>query len=491
MLEPLSFIRVPRAGEAAIELAFGEAGVLFGETREIDQQEPLYPSVEPRGIFGQVCAAPTQFVPGSFTVVRNPYSRLVAYGCQLLADYFSSGCEQFRKAVSKLPDTPRARPPPAAEQAPPLAEALGYSSVEQWAYIRHAKWVLPFEMIDRSIPALASLYGLCGVRLAIPPRNAEADVNASVTSSGSGHPSGGCPVYIRQGACITRVLRQRLVRRERQAFSFFAHEQLPAAWPRAPPLAHLLRTLLGPNTRGVITPAVPHELCAPEEMRSARVLWLYWAQGWHLAPALMKMTAIAWRAYHPLWLIRKLDEQTVPDWLDLLALYTRLPESTTAAYSDVLRTELPVDHKMCTPVTNLTRKVFATVPLLQLTLRAPKRRHGPNTRDDRRCVSRLREGGGDSTATGTRHDEAFEYRLVLRRASDDACTDSDADVTATTISGAHLHREHAALAESTVRPLPRAPPGWAAAAMADSAVETAVATEASLAAGWAAGWAAG
>ena len=89
----------------------------------------------------------------------------------------------------------------------------------------------------------------------------------------------------------------------------------PAASPRAPAGA----------------PAVP-----------VRIVWLFWAQGWALAPPIVKACARSWRRHNPRWEVRRISLSNVSTLgvSPLHARYAHVPLNNTSQYSDIVRTEL-------------------------------------------------------------------------------------------------------------------------------------------------------
>eukprot|EP00900_Chrysochromulina_parva_P013666 jgi/Chrpa1/222/Chrysochromulina_OHIO_Genome00012991-RA len=78
-----------------------------------------------------------------------------------------------------------------------------------------------------------------------------------------------------------------------------------------------------------------------------RIVWLWWAQGWHAASPLVRACAASWERENPTWQVRRLSlanlTQHAEAHMALLA-YGHLPETSHPLYADILRTELLVAY---------------------------------------------------------------------------------------------------------------------------------------------------
>ncbi|MFC3098021.1 capsular polysaccharide synthesis protein [Alteraurantiacibacter palmitatis] len=85
--------------------------------------------------------------------------------------------------------------------------------------------------------------------------------------------------------------------------------------------------------------ARPHQPFIPAPV--PRRLWLYWDQGFAVAPGIVQACATRWQAMHPGWDVRLLDRSQV----DGLVAMPPLPDGILKAhYADVLRTRLLATH---------------------------------------------------------------------------------------------------------------------------------------------------
>ena len=294
----LALIRVPNTGAANVERAFAEAGVLLGKARVSLHHPPLY---EPAMLSG--CPLwlrpPSQHVPGSIAVVRNPYDRLVRevwgslldkpdgpLGAHALARNATLGCARFRETALYFLSgaTKIARLDREKLGTRDANTMLRCHTLPQWWYAQHAEWVVPFgPSAGAAISALAERHGVRIAALAID----------------EGEPA--LPPFLADGRCFDRQMHMKLLRWDASTFAFFGHERWPRTWRRARSEPHALsRTTIATRPEdGELEPAVPEERCARSELRGERVLWLFWAQGWAYAPPLVQAVARAWRAHNP------------------------------------------------------------------------------------------------------------------------------------------------------------------------------------------------
>jgi hypothetical protein len=352
----LVHVRIPSVAGEAIEAALAQAGVLSGRRRHSLGLAPLYPRSDlPCPVWH---APPTRFVPNSFAVLANPYERLLRGLCagspdghagtdgpgegQLHPTNATEGCPAFRKGpIKKLLQLAGKAARPAQLGLPIERVALGSAhsclGIPQWAYAQHAEWVFTLEQLPRALPALAAKYGLQGLALS--------DLAGRASS---------CPAYVHAGECLNAELVDRVTSNEREAFAFFDGDGFPAAWegrrasgplPVPEPLFPRLHALANP-LGWQLDPTNSYDRCPPDQQRGRGLLWLFWGQGWDQAPDLCRAVAAAWKAHHPSWTVRLIDARSAREWVNLTALYpaAALPDSRTAAYADVLRTELIFSH---------------------------------------------------------------------------------------------------------------------------------------------------
>lgn len=78
-----------------------------------------------------------------------------------------------------------------------------------------------------------------------------------------------------------------------------------------------------------------------------RIVWLWWAQGWHAASPLVRACAASWERENPTWQVRRLSLANLTQHAEArmaLLAYGHLPETSHPLYADILRTELLVAY---------------------------------------------------------------------------------------------------------------------------------------------------
>lgn len=112
-------------------------------------------------------------------------------------------------------------------------------------------------------------------------------------------------------------------------FKLFCEFKHPRIWPLKR-LRTLVRLLAG-------TPRVPRTQGSPKE--TPKIIWMFWAQGWGAAPALVKACRDSWVARNPGWDVRLLDAKSIEGKMEFdypLAGKTLTPTN----YANLLRLTL-------------------------------------------------------------------------------------------------------------------------------------------------------
>lgn len=281
---------------------------------------------------------------GSLAIVSNPYRRLVSNICAMnrfttaamfahdMGAYLTRHVGPLRRLKRRVPDS-SIQMPTIKGSSYGAATAIetntlvdGCRAVPQWWYYRTAEWLVPHDIAERAIEALATRQGL--PRPTIPPLSTH---NSSESQ---------CIAHALSTSCIHVDDVRRVIDWDGASLHFL-NEQWPRGWHTRMPGEREQWPRHDAELATELQPRTAYRRCPLDETRGHGVVWIYWAQGWDSAPAFSKAVLTAWRAHHPGWEIRALSAETVPQWLDLPSLYgNSLPANTTSWFSDILRTEL-------------------------------------------------------------------------------------------------------------------------------------------------------
>lgn len=188
---------------------------------------------------------PLRFVHNSFAVIRHPYERFVSRACYFSSPWFptttrdrdrepspspAEACSLFQRYARKTLTS--------FDVVNTAWDVIGERSrakechrFPQWAYARHAEWLVPMSSLDAGVNALLREYGIWHGREDFRLRRANT-AQDFLRKKKRHKDRQVCPANVLRGECFTRDILDLVDAHEAQIWPFFADEPWPRSWTR-------------------------------------------------------------------------------------------------------------------------------------------------------------------------------------------------------------------------------------------------------------------